>query len=175
MRKKTVVTVISILLAVIFLAGAVYHFPWPTKIDKTLTMTKLDDEGNELGTFDIHITGTKLNYLFQEERYVLEIDDFDTLRDIKISDTGDLRPGGIISRFGKELGREFLSLSFAGNGAPGDAFDWAIMELTFTEELDCFVLSCRYGGEKWYYVTSTSGDHTTREIIEYFMGLVPGL
>lgn len=172
MRKKTVIITVSILLAAVLIAAALYFVPWPTRIDKTLTMTKLDADGNELGTFDVHFTGEKLNYLFQEDRYVLEIDDFDSLRGVKISDTGDLRTGGIISRFGKEHGREFLRLFFGGNGAPGDAFDWAIMDLLFTKELDCIALTCYYNGKKWSYVTSLSGNYSTPEIVEYFMGLV---
>ncbi len=137
-------------------------------------MTKLDVQGNELGTFDVHFTGKKLNYLFQEDRYVLEIDDFDSLRGIKISDTGDLRPGGIVSRFGKEEGREFLRLFFAGNGASADAFEWAQLTLLFTEERDCIALTCYYNDKNWSYVASLSGSYSTQQIIEYFKGLVPG-
>ena len=36
-------------------------FVQSTPIDKTLRMVKLDTEGNELGTFDVHFTGEYFN------------------------------------------------------------------------------------------------------------------
>ena len=173
MRKKTVFTIIKILLAAIFIAGIIYHFPWPTQVDTTLTATKLDAEGNELETFEIHITGTKLNYLFQEERYVLQIDAFDTLKSIKTHVDGKGRTGIPIRRFGKDWGiEEHFDLGLAGISGSEIVF----MNLLFTEEQDRYILTCK-GSAKgdWCYVGSLSGDYTTREIIEYFMGLVPGL
>ncbi len=117
MRKKTVVTVISILLAVIFLAGAVYHFPWPTKIDKTLTVTKLDADGNEIGTFDVHITGKQLNYLFKEDRMLLKIDPFDNIEDIQTTESSDVRgkdTTGVVSYFGQEHGKNYRLVYLEG-------------------------------------------------------------
>ena len=169
MRKKTVITIISILLTVVFLAGVVYHFPWPTKIDKTLTMTKLDTKGNEVGAFELHLTGTKLNYLFQEDRYVIKADEFDNIKHIKNSDSGDNRFGIPFLHFGKEWGKEYSWLYLAGYAHP----DVVLMRLYFTQEQDRYALVCTGGyREEWSYVGSLSGNYTTQEIVEYYKGFV---
>ena len=175
MRKKTVFTIITVLLAAIFIAGVIYHFPWPTQVDTTLTATKLDAEGNELGTFDIHITGKKLNYLFQEERYVLKIDAFDTLTSIKTSDTGNGRTGIPISRFGKKWGiAEHFVLYLAGIDTSVSGSDIVFMDLVFTEEQDRFILICHGSANgNWCYVGSLSGNYTAQQIAEYYPGLLP--
>ncbi|MBQ7817363.1 MAG: hypothetical protein IJ388_01020 [Oscillospiraceae bacterium] len=175
MRKKTVFTIIKILLAAIFIAGVIYHFPWPTHVDKTLTMTKLDAEGNELGTFDIHFTGTKLNYLFQEERYVLTVDAFDTLKSIKTHEDGRGRTGIPIRRFGKDWGiEEHFDLGLAGIDTAVSGSEIVFMSLLFTEEQDRYILTCKGSARgDWSYVGSLSGNYTTQEIAEYYQGYLP--
>ena len=175
MRKKTVFTIIKILLAAIFLAGIIYHFPWPTQVDTTLTATKLDTEGTELGTFDIHITGTKLNYLFQEERYVLQVDAFDTLKSIKTSSSGDGRTGIPFFRFGKDWGiEEHYELYLAGIDTAVNGSEIVILNLLFTDEHDRYILTCRGSANgDWCYVGSLSGDYTPQEIAQYYQGFLP--
>lgn len=109
MRKQLRIVGI-ILLAAALIATALYLLPWPTRIDKLLTMTKLDAEGNELGTFDVHITGRQLNYLFQEDRMLLEMDPFDNIEDIKTAESSSSNgkdTTGVISHFGQEHGKNY--------------------------------------------------------------------
>ncbi|MBQ8768396.1 MAG: hypothetical protein IJZ15_01930 [Oscillospiraceae bacterium] len=117
MRKKTVIITVSILLAAVLIAAALYFIPWPTRIDKTLTMTKLDAEGNELGDFDVHITGKKLNYIFQEDRYLLKIDSFDNIEDIQTADGTSVNGKditGTMSYFGQDQGKDCRLLLLEG-------------------------------------------------------------
>ena len=175
MRKKTVFTIIKILLAAIFIAGVIYHFPWQTRVDTTLTATKLDADGNALGTYDIHFTGTKLNYLFQEERYVLEVDAFDTFKSIKTSSDGHGRIGIPFFHYGKDWGiEEHYELYLAGIDTSVSGSEVVIMNLIFTQEQDRFILTCR-GSENgdWCYVGSLSGNYTTEETAEYYQGYLP--
>lgn len=169
MRRKTVFTIIKILLAAIFIAGVIYHFPWPTQVDTTLTATKLDAEGKELGTFDIHFTGTKLNYLFQEERYVLKIDAFDTLTSINTPDDANGRTGIPFQRYGKKWGiEEHYMLFLAGIDTAAGSSDIVFMDLIFTQEKDRFILTCNSSEKgKWCYVGSLSGNYTAQEIAAY--------
>ena len=117
MRKKTVIITVSILLAAVLIAAAVYHIPWPTQIDKTITMAKLDADGNKIGTFDVHITGKQLNYLFKEDRMLLKIDPFDNIEDIQTTESSDVRgkdTTGVISYFGQEHGKDYRLVYLEG-------------------------------------------------------------
>jgi len=172
MCKKAIFTIVITLL-VAALVAAVCLFPWPVRIDKTLTMTKLDAEGNELGTFDVHFQGKALNYLLREDLVLLEIDPFDGMKNIRTSDAGNAEDG-LINRFGKEYGQEYCQLTLDAMRTSANA-NFVFLNLYFTEALDCFALVCHEAnGEDFSYVASASGQYTTREIVEYFNGLVPG-
>ena len=117
MRKKTVIITVSILFAAILIAAALYFIPHTTQIDKTLTVTKLDASDSEQVSFDIHITGKHLNYLFQEDRMLLEIDPFDNIEDIKTvtsSSTNEKDTTGIITHFGQDHGKDYRLLLLEG-------------------------------------------------------------
>lgn len=168
MRKKTVVTIISILLAVIFLAGVLYHFPWPTRIDKTLTMTKLDADGNELGTFDIHFRGKYLNYLFRDDRMLLEVDPFDNIEDIKTAEMSDVRrkdTTGVISYFGQEHGKDYRLVYLSGYDR-SSGLTYVTLSFCFLGDFDNFEelsIHCygmdviSHNGTNWSYVAFGDG------------------
>ncbi len=184
MQKKTVIITVIILLVAVIVAAAAYHISWPTEIDKTLTMTKLDAEGNELGTFQVHFKGKKLNYLLQESRVLLKIDSFDNIENIETStvkDTDGKDLTGVISRFGQEHGKDYCQLLMEGFSPSSDDFKYVSMTLYFSGDFDRFAFHClgydvplRDNSAKWSYVGSVSGDYTTEEIAEYFGGLIPG-
>lgn len=184
MRKKTVIITVSILLAAVLIAAAAYHIPWPTKIDKTLTVTKLDIDKNEVGTFEIHITGKKLTYLFQEERYLLQIDPFDNIEEIKTTEVSTIDGKDVTGRpvyFGQEHGKDYRQLSLNGRDRSDGSLKYVSLTLFYSGDLDRFAFNCYsddiiYDSDlvKWSYVGSVSGDYTTEEIVEYFGGLIPG-
>lgn len=184
MRKKAVITIVSIVLVVAAIAAALYFIPWPTKIDKTLTVTKLDIEKNEVGTFEIHITGKKLTYLFQEERYLLQIDPFDNIEEIKTTEVSTIDGKDVTGQpdyFGQEHGMDYRQLRLDGRDRSNDGFKYVSLTLFYSGELDRFAFNC-YSSDviydsdlvKWSYVGSVSGDYTTDELVAYFGGLIPG-
>ncbi len=59
-----------------------YFIPKTTPIDITLTAQKTDQNQNELGEAQIHVTGYLKEYLFHTDTLSLNIDDFDYLYDI---------------------------------------------------------------------------------------------
>ena len=146
-------------------------FVQSTPIDKTLRMVKLDTEGNELGTFDVHFTGEYLDYLFDEDCVLLTIDPFDGMKNIKTTDTVNDEDGRI-TRFGKEYGLEYCYLKLDAGTTYAGRFEFVIIRLYFTEEMDRIALACNSNGQEWTYVASLSGQYTTEEIVDHFGGLI---
>ena len=54
-----------------------YCFPRQTLIDITLDAVKLDEDGNEIGTAQLHLTGRYVNYFILEDQLELSIDPID--------------------------------------------------------------------------------------------------
>ena len=140
-------------------------------IDGTLQMVKLDTDGNELGTFDVHFTGEHLVYLFDEDCILLTIDPFDGMKNIKTTDTVNDEDGRI-TRFGKEHGLEYCQLILDAGTTYAGRFEFVFIRLYFTEEMDRIALACNSNGQEWTYVASISGQYTTEEIVDHFGGLI---
>lgn len=188
--NKTIryVLIAIVLLALVAVAVAVFLFPesttddetsptdaglfvQSTPIDETLQMVKLDTDGNELGTFDVHFTGEYLDYLFDEDCVLLTIDPFDGIKNIKTTDTVNDEDGRI-TRFGKEYGLEYCQLILDGDTTYAGRFEFVFIRLYYTEEIDRIALTCYSNNQEWTYVASLSGQYTTEEIVDYFGGLI---
>ena len=163
-----VISICVICLAVIaVIVALLYCFPRQTSIDVTLNAVKLDEDGNEIGTAQLHLTGRYVNYFILEDQLELSIDPIDGLMHIKTLDKPGL-PRSLGNYTGTEYWRHFLSAYDATNNIG------AFVELYCTEEFDRLAFYVIGVKKNTYYVTSVSGNYTTREIIEYFNGLVPG-
>ena len=186
--KKSILIIVSIVLLLI-IAALLCIVPWDNwnpngsedgttsqmPIDFTLNAIKLDAVGNEIGTAQIHIHGYRLPFIFPNERIVLTIDPFDDLYQIEDSEVnGEI---GHIKYIGKEPNTpEFMRLSFIAKSTNAEGM--VDCTLTFSPDMECFAFRCYPFGsdyEEATYIASVSGDYSTRELIEFFNGLVPGL
>lgn len=144
-------------------------------IDFTLDAIKLDADGNEIGTAKIHIYGDRLPSFLTEERIVLTIDPFDDLYQIEDAKLNDKI--GHVQHIGKDPDNPgFLRLLY--NAKRTGTTDTITCVLTFSPDMQCFAFHCYPFGSDYketVYVGSVSGDYSTRELIEFFNGLVPGL
>ncbi|MBE6976296.1 MAG: hypothetical protein E7439_03765 [Ruminococcaceae bacterium] len=91
MTKLKIILICAIAIVLLILA-ALYFIPKTTPIDLTLDTLKTDMDGNELGSVSITLKGNRKEYLLQEDRLTLTIDDFDHLYDIRPWVTGDGDP-----------------------------------------------------------------------------------
>jgi hypothetical protein len=164
-----IISICVICLAVVAVnAALLYCFPRQTKIDLTLDAVKLDEDGNEIGTAKLHITGRYVNYFILEDQLELSIDPIDGLMHIKTMD----KPG-LPRSLGNYTGTEYWMHSMGAYDP--DANAGAFLDFFCTEEFDRFAIRLISGEQgNFWYVTSARGDYTAQEIIEYFGGIVPG-
>ena len=169
---------------VLILLALLCFIPKASPICTELEVAKLDAQGNEIGTTQIHIEGRKLEYLFLDDRFELTIDSFDNLTGFKVKFSIDSsnnlssikhvkinrKSVNLKQNSVDELNLKYCTLRFNSED------NRTAYELIFTEDMDCFAFWIRplNGGESTWYVVSLSGDDTTREIIENFKGIVPG-
>lgn len=168
-RKAVWVVSICVICLVVVASIAVllYSFPRQTPIDVTLNAVKLDEDGNEIGTAKLHITGRYVNYFILEDQLELSIDPIDGLMHIKTMD----KPG-LPRSLGNQTGTEYWMHSMSAYDP--DANAGAFLDFFCTEEFDRFAIRLISGEQgNFWYVTSVSGDYTAQEIIEYFSGIVP--
>lgn len=165
MRKKAIIISAIVLLIAVLTAAGLYFIPQTTQIDKTLTLTKLDAEGNEAGTFEVHITGKKLTYLFQEERMLLEIDPFDNIEDIQAAVSGSpdgKDTTGVVSHFGQEYGKNYNLIYLEGYDR-SDGLTFVSMSFCLLGDFDNFEeLSIHCHG-----IDAVSLDHTNWSYVAY--------
>ena len=172
MRKKTVVTVISILLAVIFLAVALCLIPWPCPISHTLTATKLDAQGNSIGTVEISMRGFKTHSLiFGEKWYNLKIGAFEGYFATELQ----------MSRFNSPSLEDYKSLTGVVNNVTyeGD-LEQAIRDDALIHTSYMYTICHSPDYDMWLlkmddtcYIGSLSGDHAILEIAEYYQDYLP--
>ena len=164
-----VISICVICLAVVaVIVALLYCFPRQTLIDVTLNAVKLDEDGNEIGTAKLHITGRYVNYFILEDQLELSIDPIDGLMHIETTDKS-----GLPRSLGNQTGTEYWMHSMGAYDS--DANGMTFVGFFCTEEFDRLAIrmSNAKQGDFWY-VTSVSGDYTVQEIIEYFGGIVPG-
>ena len=151
-----------ILLFLIVLACILYFVPWSTPFDLTLNATKLDSDGNEIGTTQIHIQGKRLNYLFQMDRVDFELDPIDGWKSFGLSTYGTTQRKGVI------IESPSGNIKAVTMHAIGDS-DTAFVTLYFTDSFDHFALRFVQDGETTTYLASVGEDHTADKVIDHFM------
>ena len=164
MNRKTKRTIIFICVAVLLIAALLCFLPLPTRVNLTLNAVKLDAEGNEIGTVQIPIQGTKWLSLFRQDRLDVTVGGFDDILPAQI-DTSQLR---------KNSFEEYYRTTF---GIVSTAFDspneLASTSYTYTLEVcpkfDRWLILIRSGMDtKACYLGSISGNYTTLALLEYF-------
>ena len=161
------------IVAALIVAALLYFVPWSTPVDLTLNAVKLDENGNEIGTAEIHIKGHKLDDLFRDSRLDVDIEPFDVVENAQLVQ-GSNGSGSITTFNFTDV--PMMELYFTCNDKQENDFTW--LHLTFTEEMDCFVLRLLRDSGNMYYVASSSGNYDTQGVIDYFkdigVSLVPG-
>lgn len=170
MQKKTFLSLAVIVLACVLLVGAcIYLFPTKTTpLNTTLEATKLDSDGNVLGTTQIPMQGAFKKYLIKDSMMELSIASFDGIKNIIFYNDYD--------HFG------FKPIAFdtfyrysgtAWENASGEML-WVHVFMSQDFEYWAFRMDVHNSDENVYYVASLSGERTVEEIVQYFKGLVPG-
>jgi hypothetical protein len=164
MNKKPFIFILVI--SLVFVAASLYFVPKVTPVQLVLDAVKVDDLGNELGTVQIVISGSKLDYLFQPSRIDVYIHPFDGIAAIGPSNVHinhTVIPGLIRSL----PHRDFLFASYAGydEGTGYGIFAY----LGFSPDLKQWIF--RDNTNHVSYVASVDGLFSTKALITYFNGI----
>ena len=142
-----------------------------SKFEKTLLCTKLDNDGNSIGTAQIAIQLSAQDDLLQSDTHEISIAPFDGLSQLIFGNESDGTP-----QKPRKIADEFWCIHWLAPTTTNDLISgsayysldfeyWAFSyDLPNNESLE---------NESVYFVASTSGTRTTEEIVEYFRGLVP--
>ena len=164
-KRAKLITVLSVL-AVLVIAALLYFVPRSTPVELSFHVVKLDKNGSDLGTAEVAIRGKKLDYLFQDSRLDVEIAAFDGMV-VYLLDGEN----GNVLKTTEINGHKVMRLTTAVYFVQYDETSW--MDITFTEEMDCFAFY-QYR-DKVYYVGSASGSYDTRGVLNYFNAIAPNI
>ena len=138
-----------------------------TAVDVSLDMVKLDELGNEIGTFPVTIKGEIKEYWFHEDQLDVIISPFESYTEFEPGNSNGL-PGGVFDM------HSMLHTVYHGKGPDGnEAFAvyfskdlkyWAFVVTKYTED-NPFYSSARY-------VASTNSNDTVMDLKNYFDGLL---
>lgn len=163
--KKPILFIIIV--ALLFIVTALYFTPYITPVELVLNAVKVDSDGNELGTAQIIMAGSKLDYLFQPSRIDVYIHPFDGITSIG--------PSNSITDFGDIPG--MLQTIPSGNyhyayyhGILENSDVLVFVRLGFSSDMTRWIF-CDISNSV-YYVASVDDACTTQELIEYFDGLI---
>lgn len=147
--------------------GAKYIPIGKTPVDVSISAYKLDDEGNQIGTVPISISGHISNYLQQHSRIDANIAPFDGYTDFQENDLNGIT--GYVTRFGdryfttyyatKSSGFEYFDIYFSE-----DFSRWAFVVTRYTKEDPSYTCA--------RYVGSTNSNDTVMDLIDDFGGLL---
>lgn len=156
MHKRSIIFVITAVLVIAAILVCV--FPKFTPVDVSLQATKLNEKGETLGTYEIHIRGNRLDYLFADSALDVSITSFDDLSGFKCHGKIETTPGTDIC----------YVLYSASNSATDDV---AFFEIGFSPDMDRWIFLNTT--DKVYYVASVNEQYSIQELIEYFRPMIP--
>lgn len=160
------------LIAVVLLLGLVQlgvkYIPTDkTPIDVNMSAYKVDDEGNQISTVPISISGSLSDYGNQKSRIDADIAPFDGYTDFQEDDLNGIT--GYITR----LGDRYFTTYYATKSSGFEYFD-----IYFSEDFSrwAFVVSRYTNEDPSYtcarYVGSTNSDDTVTDLVDYFGGFL---
>lgn len=158
--KPTLLILVSILLVIgicLFL-----FLPRSTPISISVTMVKLDAEGNELGTADFVMTGSQKDYLFKDSRLDVTFSDFEGLR---LWNATVSEPEGIIGKIHTNEDLFDFCYYYPSAYRP-ETNRGEFVTIAFSKDYHYLLLA--NNTTKEYYYACVSGTATTQELIEYF-------
>ena len=138
-----------------------------TPVDVNMSAYKVDDEGNQISTVPISISGYIRDFGNQESRIDANIAPFDGYTDFQENDLNGIT--GYVTNYAglyfttyyatKSSGFEYFHIYFSE-----DLSRWAFVVNRYTNE-DPFYISARYVG-------STNSNDTVTDLVDYFGGLL---
>lgn len=164
MEKRPIIFISVVL--IIFIAVVLYFVPKITPVQLSMGAVKIDGNGNELGTVQLVMSGSKLDYLFKPSRLDVSIQPFDNITAIKPADYAT--KFGSIPGMIEPYGSECLYTTYSGYIKEND--DLIVAYLAFSPDLTRWAF-CDLR-ESVYYIASVDNEYTTSELIEYFAGLI---
>ena len=170
MKKKVFFIIGGVLLLCLVAGICLYAIPCEHKsLNTTLQATKLDKDGNILGTEEIAMQGIFMDYRFKEDTVELHVAPFGIFKSITFS-------GDSIWNSQSELTEpfdEFYEVTFGTWNTAKDDYDFGT--IVVSKDFEYWVFRATDGNNQpIYYVASFSGEHTVAEIVQYFKGLAPG-
>ena len=164
MNKRIIIVIVVILCLALF---ALFAFPQVEPVNLTLDTTKLDADGNEIGSIQIKLEGSKYDYFFLPDQLIVSIAPFDGHINVEVSNyvsKGRETKGQIQ----KSVLGDFFYVSCGGWYTPND--DLFFADLAFSPDLDCWLF--RDKSNELYYVASIIGRKNTEELVDYFSQLI---
>ena len=165
MKKRAFIIVGYVLLLCIAVGLCMYAIPYNINIDASMQATKMDKDGNVIGTEEIILQCSLKKYLFKEDVFELSVDPFDDLKNWNFVSSG-------------ETSADFRTLFDRFYNSSGTAWDktrggmvW--VTATMSQDFDYWIFRVMDNDNPIYYVASVN-EHTPEEIVQYFQGLAPG-
>ena len=162
MKTKIIISTSVILLVI---AAIVCFLPRSTRISQTFNAVKLDQNGSEICTVEISVSGQKLDYPRKDPRLIISIAPFDIYDRIQAAEWVD-QPKGYIRIY---PGTDLWHTSFSA--ARNDTKEIDDFYLFISPEWDRFAIVDFHSNI--YYVSSVEGDYSPQELFEYFRILFP--
>lgn len=166
--KKIIFVIIASALVLFILFCCAYAFFKNVPIDRssldvTFTVTKLDENGEQIGAFPITINGYIEEYLLQDDRLNVHIESFDGYIDFLPHNHNNV-DGGIFDFAGLRMTRYYAT------GSNGLAY----FTIYFSEDHNRWLLIVedymfQINGR---YVASTDSNDTLQDLKDYFGGLL---
>lgn len=169
MKKRILFIIGGVLLLCIIVGLCLYLIPQDrVNLNATLQATKLDKDGNILGTEEIAMQGIFRDYRFQEDTVELSIVPFGIFKSIVFSGDSSWNKQSALS----DIRGDFYQITFSAWNTAKDDYDFCT--ITTSRDFEYWVFCGEENDEPVYYVASSSGERTVEEIVQFFRGFAPG-
>lgn len=166
LKGKIIRIVIYCLICILLIAAALYHIPWPTRINSEFNSTLVFTDGSEMGIGKVTVCGWQFDYLFQSGKIDVDIsfpEEYDWFQpeNHNFSFFYDLP---WVSDCPYIVSECFL--------VQRDTLDMGIEQYALSVQDGLFILHNTNMPDTPYLVGSVEADYKASEIMEYFAGLV---
>ena len=165
MKRITLFLLASALL-ILVLSTAFYFLPKTSTFNYVLDAVVLDADGNEIGIQQIHIQGSRINYVTKDDHMDITIDPF---ADYSVIRTDTDNKTGIKGLIKQGLTGEYYRVAISGGCAESGTIFFGY--LGFDADLEKWIFSDQTN--EIYYIASVTQNSTTHELAKYFRGLTP--
>lgn len=162
MYKRSMIFVIVVFLIIAVVLVCV--IPRFTRVNITLNATKINAQGEALGTYEIFLHGNRLDYISGNSALDVSISEFDDM--IQFIPFGRDNTGTKITT---EPGSDIPCARYSAWDSKSDTV--VDFDIGFSPDMDRWIFINT--DDKVYYVSSVSGTYTSTELMEYFSNLIP--